>query len=462
MRHPYKTALLVIGDILVLYLSLIVMLVLRYGSLAEAPLLTEHIVTFSVIFVLWLVVFFIHNLYDFTAAKNSLEFFGTVFRALFINAVIALGFFYLVPYFDIAPKRNLFIFLVVFTLFFALWRHGANRLFKAHLHIPTLLMGADEKVAPLAATLNENPQIGYRVIGVFTDKLPAPDEERSFFTYTRGDFLNLSKIVDEYDIQTIIVEEEILRSKEVIAQLDALIGRAIAIVDFNNFKERLTRKVDISKIDELWFFEHAATGRDITYDTLKRLIDIVAVLIFAAPALVLGLIVAALVKAQDGGAVFYKQMRTGQYGNQFELIKFRTMTEDPTVNPDATGETARLAQDHDPRITPIGRILRKTRLDELPQFINILRGDLSFVGPRAERAIYDERFLNAVSFYDRRYLVKPGVTGWAQINYSSVLTLEDAKERMAYDFFYIKNRSLIFDIGIILRTIDIMLRGMGR
>ncbi len=455
MRHAYKTAMLVIGDIAVLYLSLGLMLTVRYGSLTEAPLVREHFAPFTIVFAFWLIVFFIHNLYDFTAAKNSLEFYRTVFRALFINGVIALTFFYLVPFFAISPKRNLALFFVIFVVLFALWRQVANRLFKTRLHLPTLVMGRDTKVAPLAATLNNNPQIGYRVVGVFTDEVHE-GHNRGFVTFTRQDLLDLERIVEEHTIQTIIVEESILENDDVVRQLDRLIGRDVAVLDFTNFKERLTRKVDLEEISERWFLEHAAAGRNLTYDALKRLLDILAVLVFALPACMIGIFITLAIKLQDGGPIFFKQKRTGQYERPFFVIKFRSMV----VNADRAG--AQITIDNDPRITPIGRFIRKVRLDELPQFINILKGEMSFVGPRSEQRAFDERFISALPFYERRYLVKPGLTGWAQINYSSVITLEDARERMAYDFFYLKNRSLIFDVGVILRTIDLMFRGRGR
>src|SRR3989344_1491851 len=286
MRSAYKTALLFLGDIAVLYVSLVLMLIFRYGSLAEAPLVREHFAPFSILFAFWLIVFFIHNLYDFTAAKNTLEFYGAAFRAFIINTVIAVLFFYLVPFFSISPKRNLVLFLIIFVVLFALWRQASNTFFKSRLNVPTILMGRDSKVAPMGETLNKNPQIGYRVIGVFTDEIHAP-EERGFLTFTREDFLRLAEIVNLYKIHTIIVEESILSNEDIVKQLDTLIGTDVALLDFQNIKERITRKIDLDEINERWFLTHAATGRNITYDTLKRFLDVLAVIIFALPALLI-------------------------------------------------------------------------------------------------------------------------------------------------------------------------------
>ena len=454
MRHPYKILFLILGDIVTLYVSLFLMLVIRYGSLNDAPLVREHLLPFSILFILWVIVFFIHNLYDLTAAKNKLEFYSTLIRALIINFILGALIFYFVPFFAISPKRNLFIFFGVFLVLFALWRQSANALLKRRFRISAVLMGFSEEILPLADILRQNPQIGYRVIGVFTDEIHEI-EGRGFLTFTRQDFLSLTDIVSKYDIQAIIVEKSILENEGVVKQLDKLIGQDLAVIDFTDLKERLTRKIDVEEINERWFLQYAASGRNITYDTLKRFLDVLTVIVFALPALLLSIPIALAIKLQDQGPVFFTQSRTGQYEKPFKLIKFRSMI----VNADKAG--AQITIDNDPRRTPVGKFIRKLRLDELPQFINILKGEMSFVGPRSEQRAFDEQFINALPFYERRYLMKPGLTGWAQINYSSVLSVHDAKERMAFDFFYLKNRSLIFDIGIILRTIDIMLRGSG-
>lgn len=163
-----------------------------------------------------------------------------------------------------------------------------------------------------------------------------------------------------------------------------------------------------------------------------------------------------LVKIEGGGPIFYRQVRVGHKGRLFNLIKFRTMRQD------AEAKGAQWTVENDKRITKIGKFLRKARLDELPQLVNILRGEMSFVGPRAERPEFHQLLVKEIPFYEKRYLVKPGLTGWAQINYTYGSSVADTKEKLSYDFYYIKNRSFIFDVGIILKTVNIVLSALGR
>jgi len=181
-----------------------------------------------------------------------------------------------------------------------------------------------------------------------------------------------------------------------------------------------------------------------------------ASLIFFPLAIVLGVAIAIIIKLEGRGPIFYKQARIGHRGKLFTLTKFRTM------RTDAEAAGAQWTVQDDNRITKVGRFLRKTRLDELPQLVNILKGEMSFVGPRAERPEFHELLIKEIPFYEKRYLVKPGLTGWAQINYTYGSSVEDTKEKLAYDFYYLKNRSLVFDIGITLKTANIVLSGLGR
>ena len=170
----------------------------------------------------------------------------------------------------------------------------------------------------------------------------------------------------------------------------------------------------------------------------------------------LGVLIAALIKIEDGGPVFYVQKRFGENIKPFNMLKFRTM------RTDAEKRGARWTVKNDSRITRVGRFLRLTRLDELPQIINIIRGEMAFVGPRAERPEFHNMLKSELPFYENRYLIRPGLTGWAQINYTYGSSVEDTRQKLAYDFYYLKKRSLIFDIGIILRTIELVLGGRGR
>ncbi|MHC4959721.1 MAG: exopolysaccharide biosynthesis polyprenyl glycosylphosphotransferase [Planctomycetota bacterium] len=190
--------------------------------------------------------------------------------------------------------------------------------------------------------------------------------------------------------------------------------------------------------------------------SMQRAYDLVFATLIAVPALVLSLLVAALVKATSRGPVLFQQTRVGRWGNEFTILKFRTMRVDAEKN---TGPV--FASQDDPRITPVGRFLRKTRLDELPQLINVVRGDMSIVGPRPERPYFVHNLSKSIPFYDARHAVRPGLTGWAQVRYSYGSDDLDARNKLAYELYYVVHRSTVFYFAVLLETVKVVLFQRG-
>ncbi len=456
MKNFSKIAFLFIGDVLIFYLSLVFALFLRYGEISSETLLQNHLLPFSIIFLVWIVVFYIHDLYNLNSAKNTLSFYTNFLRMLLVDFIIAAAFFYFVPYFAITPKTNLFLFIVVFAVTFALWRQLANNILRRRLYTPTIIIGHDKRALSLATSLNKNPQLGKRVRFVFLkEKIDFP-EKFSFQIKTTRDFSELSNLIKKHNVRTIIVDSRSYRSKKMIKELDSLIKDSIEVLELDLFEEELKRKVELEDVDELWFLKHVAQGRRPGYEFLKRVVDILASLILLPIALVISVLTVAVIKLDDNEEIFYTQERVGKNKKPFVMYKFRTM------RPDAEKDGVRWTVENDTRITKVGGFLRKTRIDEIPQIINVLKGELSFVGPRAERPEFHQLLKREIPFYERRYLIKPGLTGWAQINYTYGSSVEDTKEKLSYDFYYLKRRSLIFDVGIILKTVNLVLRGLGR
>jgi exopolysaccharide biosynthesis polyprenyl glycosylphosphotransferase len=212
-------------------------------------------------------------------------------------------------------------------------------------------------------------------------------------------------------------------------------------------------KIPVEHIDPAWFFQLNTSGDYFIFQGFKRQMDILLSLtgmLLGAPVL---LLLAILIKIESRGPVFYSQVRVGQYDRPFHIWKLRSMRTDAEVN------GPRWAGKNDQRVTRVGRIIRKTRLDELPQFWNILVGNMSFVGPRPERPKFVEELAGVIPFYDQRHLVKPGLTGWAQINYPYGASQEDALQKLKYDLYYVRNASLFLDVHIILRTIGAVMKG---
>ncbi|PIZ89767.1 MAG: hypothetical protein COX88_02055, partial [Candidatus Nealsonbacteria bacterium CG_4_10_14_0_2_um_filter_35_20] len=223
----------------------------------------------------------------------------------------------------------------------------------------------------------------------------------------------------------------------------------INFMDLARAYEILLHKIPIDFVSQTWFLENLSEGEKKIYDKLKRFVDIIlafSIIIITSP---LWLIFAVLIKLEDKGPVFYKQKRVGKDRNEFWLTKFRSM------KIDAENGKAKWAEKDDPRITKIGRFLRKIHLDELPQMLNILKGDISLVGPRPERPEFVKKLEKEIPHYHLRHIIRPGFTGWAQIKFRYGRTVEDSHEKFQYDLYYIKNRSLFLDLGILLKTFQL-------
>ena len=234
--------------------------------------------------------------------------------------------------------------------------------------------------------------------------------------------------------------------------------RGVRIYDLTDFYERFLFKLPVLNLRDGWLM--LAHGFDLLHHTIalraKRVIDLAlsfALMLAVSPLI---LVTAIAIKLDSQGPVFYGQIRTGLNGVTFRLYKFRTMIED------AEKSGARWTEKKDPRITRVGRLLRATRIDELPQLWNVLLGEMSFIGPRPERPAFNSELEAAIPYYDLRHLVKPGITGWAQVLYPYGASVEDAREKLQYDLYYIKNYSMMLDLVILIRTLRVVLVGHGR
>ncbi len=431
---------LLLLDILILYSALWLTIYVRYQH--EWPrLFGKHLMPFSLLFLIWLFVFYIANFYEIHSLKNGANFYLNFSRTLIINAVIGVFFFYLIAFSGITPRRNFFIFLVFFAGLDFVARHFFNKIMAASkFSRPTLIVGLNEQSAELAKLLQNNPQLGYQLEPIFD---PA-------------DLNALEKVIDDKKINTIVISNEIYQTPRSIEAFYKLIPKKINFYPLTGFYEQISQKIILNHIDQTWFLENLSEGRKNFYETAKRILDLTFAGVLGSIAVILTPFIALAVKLSSPGSILYKQKRVGQYGKEFMVIKFRTMKENAERESGPTWE-----RDNDFQITRLGKLLRKTHLDELPQLWNILKGEMSFVGPRAERPEFHDQLKNQIPFYEERYLIKPGLTGWAQIQ-NPTASAKDAAEKLQYDLFYIKHRSLILDLSIILKTINIVFRQAGR
>lgn len=453
-----KRFILFAGDILILYASLYLTLLVRYGP-NFGSLLLLHLFPFTIIFFFWILVFYIVNLYELNFVKNSPEFFSSLFKSIAISAVISAIFFYLSPVlfpaFQIAPRRNLFIYIAVFTGLISLWRYLYNQILGKTFRNNTIIVGFNQLSFDLAKFLNKNPQYGYNL------KYAFDVSEQAAFSFENIDFKqirgakDIERIIENEHINTIILSPESYRLADIIDVFYKASKRKVQFINLAGAYEKIMKKVPLEAVNQLWFLENISRGEKRLYEFLKRAVDMILSLTGFLALIILFPFIALAIKWGTEGPVFYRQRRIGKGGKVFEVVKFRTMIKD------SEKYGAVWAAKEDPRVTKFGRFLRKTRLDELPQVMNILKGEMSVVGPRAERPEFVEKLKKEIPFYEERLLVRPGLTGWAQINYGKDLNQSDTKEKLQYDLYYIKNRSMTVDSAVILKTVKTVLSATG-
>jgi len=321
-----------------------------------------------------------------------------------------------------------------------------------------IIVGINPQAIELAKFIKNNPQLGYNFLYIIDiDNTDEDSLKNAEGLNIRHGIKDMRQEIDRDRIDTIVVSPEIYKIPELINVFYKLLDSGTVFQNLASFYEKTTGRVPLEAIDQVWFLENLTEGTKRIYETTKRFLDIVLAIIIGIPFLIALPFIALAIKIDSTGSILYRQKRFGRAGKIFSIIKLRTMHKDAEQNTGAVW-----AKDNDPRVTRLGKFLRRSRIDELPQLWNILTGNMSFVGPRAERPEFHETIKKDVSFYEERYLIKPGLSGWAQINYRYGSSVKDAAEKLQYDLYYIKNRSLILDLGIILKTINISMRQAGR
>jgi exopolysaccharide biosynthesis polyprenyl glycosylphosphotransferase len=453
-----KKLILLIGDIVVLYASLIIALSVRYRGF-DLEVFKRHLLPFSIIYIVWLIVFYIHDLYELDIAKNNVEFSSALVRALIISGIISIIFFYLAPNFafgSITPKTNLFLNVLVFVILFYGWRHIFNFLAGSlRLKMNMAIIGYNPQAIDLAKEIITNPQLGYKLKVIIKNHEKIDRTDLPEIKIIEG-IQNLKEILVQEKIAVAVIVPEIYDSPELIQNLFECIKYKIDFINLSEFYEKITQKIPLTAINQIWFLENISQRSRNFYEFAKRVFDLFFSLVIFLFSLPLWILIAIIIKAESPGKIFYKQTRIGRGGKPFTLIKFRSMIRDAEKN------GPQMAQKNDPRTTKLGKFLRKTRLDELPQIWNIIKGQMSFVGPRAERPEFHQSLKTKIPFYQERYLIKPGLSGWAQIKYGYTSSIEDNFEKIQHDLYYIKNSSFALVLSIILKTINIILKGGGR
>ena len=377
------------------------------------------------------------------------------YAAARLLVAVSLGIIALSVVYFLLPGKTLWRSNLFYAMFISLGLLFANRLMlgsflgAAAFRRRVLVLGAGDRAQRLRK-LGERPESGFVIVGYvgMSDSHPVVEE-----AIPRSVLKNLTRHVENLGVSEVVLALEERRNALPLKDLLRIKTAGVHVNDYSSFLERETGRVDLDTLNPSWliFSDGFSSGRMVS-SAAKRVFDIVAslvLLLFTVPVIAL---FAALVKLDSKGPAFFRQTRVGLYGQNFQLLKLRSMRTDA----EADGK-AQFAQANDPRVTRVGRFIRKVRIDELPQAWSVLKGEMSFVGPRPERPEFVADLEDKLDYYAERHMVKPGITGWAQINYPYGANLEDSRHKLEYDLYYAKNYTPFLDLLILLQTLRVVL-----
>ncbi len=452
-NYPVRKLLLFIIEGMFLLISLAAVDVLKHGGdlyvLRDAALWPRLIL---IVTVCQLCLYY-NDLYTFKGKINYLEMSTRLFQAVGV-ACILLGFlFFLFP--SLLPERQIFILsLIVFIILSSVWRYGYCFILRhRHFTTPVMVLGMGKFLDEVISEINENVDCGYRIASIAV-KGECPEADLGNIPVLNS-FDNLLPKAVETGSRTIIVAMDERRGNLPMNELLECKMHGISVLEGETFFEELTGRLLVDKINPSWLIFKKGFMVSTCCSCMKRLMGATisfAGLVFASPII---LITAILIKMDSPGPVIFFQERVGKDGQPFNILKFRSM------RTDAEKYGALWAKENDDRVTRVGRIIRKLRIDEIPQMWNVLRGDMNFVGPRPERPVFVEDLNKKIRYYNQRHTVRPGITGWAQINYPYGASVEDARKKLEYDLYYIKHMSVVLDIYIMLKTVKTIIFKMG-
>lgn len=432
------------GDIFFFYTALWLTLFARYFATPDGAIMRQHAVPFSIIFFVWVIIFFISGLYEKQTLILKSKLPSIIFNAQVVNSVIAVLFFYFIPYFGITPKTNLFVDLVLSFGLIVLWRLKIVPFLGVRRKQNAILIGSGEEMEELKKEVNENDRYILKFVSsIDLDKIEGIDFSEEILP-----------LIYRENVSTVVIDIKDPKSEMILPHLYNLIFSGVRFIDISKVYEDIFDRVPLSLLKYNWFIENVSSSSKAVYGILKRWMDIVVSMILAVLPLIFCPIVALAIKIEDGGTVFIAQERFGKGDKIIKILKFRTMK---------TNDKGVWLTEVDNRITKTGTFLRKTRIDELPQLWSVINGDLSLIGPRPDIIDLGKKLMKEIPYYNVRYLIKPGLSGWAQIKQDTPpQSVEETKRRLAYDLYYIKNRSFILDLKIALKTIKTLLSRTGR
>jgi sugar transferase (PEP-CTERM system associated) len=447
-RHVSARGLTVFGFETVLISGAILLAAQIHGSFNDA---ISGIWRVMLVTALCELCFYYNDLYDLTLVHSTTELAVRILRGAGAVAIVLALLTVLAPGVLIGSSGTFLTALGLLLVAVPAWRLAFEGLTRdPHMVERVLILGTGPAARGVAELIGSQHEYPYRVVG-FVDELATADSDVAVVGATS----ELSDLMQRQHVDRVVVSLSDRRGRMPIRELLQAKMSGVRVEDAATMYERLTGKILIDDIKPSWLIFSDGFRASRLTRMIKRVVDLALAAVGLVLASPLVLLTALAVRLESSGPVLYRQERVGENGRIFTLCKFRSM------RTDAENGTPIWAKENDDRVTRIGRFIRLTRLDELPQLWNVLRGDMSFVGPRPERPFFVEQLAAVIPFYSERHAVKPGVTGWAQVKYQYGSSVEDAMEKLRYDLYYIKHLSIVFDLTIVVDTVKVIILGKG-
>jgi sugar transferase (PEP-CTERM system associated) len=436
-------------------------LLLIFGSVAlaalvqDTPDLLANFWKIGLVTIVCQLCLYYNDFYDLTIVHSNRELIVRLLQAAGAASIVLAALYFVRP--QLMIGNGIFVSaLFVFLIAILGWRLAFNHVTGSlKLEERVLFVGTGETARKVARQILDQHDFAYRIIG-FIDDDPRRVGERIVNPAIVGTPADMDRLVAQHHIDRIVVGLSDRRGKLPIEQLLRAKMAGVRVEDATTTYERVTGKILIDDLRPSWLIFSDGFRVSRLTRLMKRSIDLTLSILMAIVTIPAMILTALAIVLEDGRPVLYRQERVGENGRTFVLSKFRSMRKDAEE-----GGRPIWARDGDHRITRVGRFIRKTRLDELPQLWNVIRGNMSFVGPRPERPFFVEELSRAIPFYQQRHAVKPGITGRAQVKYRYGSSLEDAMEKLRYDLYYIKHLSIIFDLTIVFDTVKVVLFRKG-
>jgi sugar transferase (PEP-CTERM system associated) len=455
--YPIRNVFFVLGEGIFIFVSVLLAAIILSGSSAlhEEPWFYVKLITITIICQVCL---YYNNHYELKSTNGVQELALRLIQSLGFTAIFLSLLYIALPIFTIGFSTFMMGAIIVVVLV-ACWRFAyALVLSRGIFNQQIILLGSSDLIKKIRSEIDQRKDCGYTVaveVPECTDD-PVLDAKKGGQAFCQNIYMGLYELSQSYSIDKIVVAYKEKRKQLPMDELLQCRVEGIEIIEGNSFYEMLTGKLLVELINPAWLIFSAGFQKSRIRRLVKRTTDLILSVVAIILLTPLFILVSIAIKLDSPGPVVFSQERVGERRRIYRIYKFRSMVQDAEK---LSGP--KWAEVNDSRITRVGRIIRRLRIDELPQVLNVLKGEMSFVGPRPEREVFVNDLEKIVPYYRERFTVKPGMSGWAQVNYGYGASVADAVEKLNYDLFYIKNMSNMMDLVIIMRTAKIVFFGYG-